>query len=243
MTNNNPEENELSQTDEQTPTDLSQDAIHEQGTQPMEINPEVELSESEIVPEITEPTEETEGGERLQEPAEKVVTAAMQPPPGPKMISRSAAFGLVVGGMFLSFILAVVFSLGLLAIVNGGMRFASSSQVEGLTRQLNGVSVQTASIQRDLDSLEGRVSELEGMDTRLSAVEKESQAIQQDIQTVTATVTSLGSQVGELQGQVVTMEGQLAILEGQVEELESKTTLFQRFLDGLRELLGGLVQP
>lgn len=243
MTINNPNENELNQTDDQTVIDLSPEIVPGQDTQPMEIETEGDLPASEAVPGLTEPDKLSEAGEPVEEPVEKATTATTRPPSGPKMITRSAAFGLVVGGMFLSFILAVVFSLGVLAIVNGGMRFASSSQVEGLTRQLNGLSVQADSIQREIDGLVGRVSALEGLDTRLGAVEKESQLIQQDVQTVTGTVTRLESQADELETQVVTIEGQVATLEGQVNELESRTTLFQRFLDGLQELLGGLIQP
>jgi len=263
---NNLTERESPQTEELTGTELPEQPSPEGETEPTDIEEVAEITESAPIPAVSEPlpsplgdepdesmpSEEQPGlesslPEEAQEdeetsPVDETETTPVAevstPPPTPtepKMITRSAALWLAAGGMVISFILAVVFSLGILAIVNGGLRFARPAQMETVTNQVNDLNAQTVSIQREVDNLTARITSLEGLDARVVTIEKDTQLLREDVDAATTALSSLDSQVGELSGQVVAVESQL-------EELNSRTARFQRFLDGLRELLGALNQ-
>jgi prefoldin subunit 5 len=224
---------EPTQIDGSTGTELPEGTTTEDETQPVEIDATVKLTESSETPAVSEPLPDSVGGTETSPSSEPA--ASTQAYTEPKMITRSAALWLAVGGMLLSFILAVVFSLGLLAVVNGGLRFARPVQVQSISSQLNGLNAQTVSIQREVDNLTARIITLEGLDARVATVEKDTEVLQNDVTAAATALTSLDSQVGELSLQVATVESQIA-------ELDTRTTRFQRFLDGLRDLLGGLIK-
>jgi prefoldin subunit 5 len=142
---------------------------------------------------------------------------------------------MALAGMLLTFVLAVLFSLGLLAVVNGGLRYARPAQVESISGQLNGLNTQAVSLQREVDNLTARINTLEGLDARVAIVEKDAQLLQEDVNAASAALSGLDSQVGELRGQV-------AAVGSQIDELNTRTARFQSFLDGLRDLLGGVSQ-
>lgn len=267
MNKNSLTETEVAQTEELTEAESPEQPSAKQETQPMDIEADDEQTDSVETAAAGEPlpdplgdalTEEMEleGPPKLEaiQTAEDQATEATTPleetqaplptepaaaPPAsaePKMVTRSTALWLAVGGMLISFILAVLFSLGLLAILNGGLRYARPAQVESISSQLNGLNAQTVSVQREVDNLTARINTLEGLDARVAIVEKDTQLIQDDLYAAAATLTNLNSQVGELRGQV-------AAVGSQIDELNTRTARFQRFLDGLRDLLGGLNQP
>jgi outer membrane murein-binding lipoprotein Lpp len=269
MEDNNLPERESPQIEEPIRTELSEQPAPQQETQPMEIEEDEDIAEIEDTPSTaaSEPLPDPLGEERSEslasegapdlqagQPEEVQEDEATSPPEEtettppteasvpssepdePKMISRSAALWLAAGGMVVSFILAVVFSLGILAIVNGGLRFARPAQMETVASQVNDLNAQTISIQREVDNLTTRINTLEGLDARVVTIEKDTQLLQDDVKSATTALSSLDSQVGELRVQVVAVESQ-------IQELDNKTARFQRFLDGLRELLGILNQP
>lgn len=113
-------------------------------------------------------------------------------------------------------VLAVLLTLGILALVNGGLHFGRASQVDALGAQ---VATQASNVQ-DLNT---RVEALQGIGPRMDAVETE--------------VGGLRDQNEQLGQQVDQMQTQVATLQGQVETLQQRTNAFQAFLDGLRSLL------
>jgi prefoldin subunit 5 len=267
MKKNNLTETEPAQTEEMAQAELSHAFSEKQETQPMDIEVSDEIHESIETPGSTEPIPdplgdetavdlESEGSNDLEavpsderqvteETTPLEETEAQQPPEPPapapastepKMITRTAALWLALGGMLVSFILAVVFSLGILAIVNGGLRYARPAQVEGLSSQFASLNAQTASVQREVDNLTVRVNNLEGLDARVAIVEKDAQLLQDDVNAASAALSNLDGQVRDLHGQI-------AAVGSQIDELNTRTARFQRFLDGLRELLGGVNQP
>lgn len=261
---NHPTEPEPAPTEELNGTELLEQPSSEQDTQPLDTEAMAEITESGDAPAVSEPLPDPLGEELAEDLAsqpppelegeqpeeEQVVETTTFPqetetPPAtgtvastqtstePKMITRTAAIWLAVGGMLISFIFAVLFSLGLLAIVNGGLLYVRPAQVENISGQLNSLNAQTTSIQREMDNLTARINTLEGLDARVAVVEKDAQLLQEDLNSAKTTLTNLNGQVGELRGQITSVESQ-------IEELNTRTTRFQTFLDGLRDLLGGL---
>jgi prefoldin subunit 5 len=157
-------------------------------------------------------------------------------PPEKKMISRSAALWLAAVGFILSIVLAVGFSLGLLLALNGGLQFAQPWQVESLSSQVTGLNSEIALLQGDMEGFETRINALEGLDKRVAAVEEDALVLREDLVETSLHLENLNKQVGEMGRQVAT-------LQTEVRELNTLTARFQRFLDGLRELLGGINQP
>jgi prefoldin subunit 5 len=156
--------------------------------------------------------------------------------PEKKMISRSGALWLAAAGFILSIVLAVGFSLGLLLALNGGLQFARPWQVERLSSQLNGLNSEIALLQGNMEGFETRINALEGLDMRVAAVEEDALVLREDLEETSLQLENLNQQVGEMGSQVAT-------LQTEVRELNTITARFQRFLDGLRELLGGINQP
>ena len=157
-------------------------------------------------------------------------------PPEKKMISRSGALWLAAAGFILSIILAVGISLGLLLALNGGLQFARPWQVESLSSQVAGLNSEIALLQGDMEGFETRINALEGLDMRVAAVEEDALVLREDLATTSLYLENLNQQVGEMGSQVAT-------LQTEVRELNTITARFQKFLDGLRELLGGITQP
>lgn len=162
------------------------------------------------------------GGPQVEQSSEAVGTGPASPPeppqapppaPGPSRQAEPAdliAFGAA------AVVLAVLLTLGIVALVNGGLRFGRASQVDAL-------SVQVATQASNVQDLNGRVDALQGIGPRMDAVETE--------------VSGLHKQNEQLGQQVVEMQTQVATLQGQVETLQQRTNAFQAFLDGLRSLL------
>jgi prefoldin subunit 5 len=266
MKKDNLSEIEPAQTEEYTEAELSAEPSGEQETQPMDIEADEEETESSHTPVANEPLPDPLGDalaeelepEQLTE-LEQLEAAADQadeatppleettPPPAAeavhppetttasKWVTRSTALWMALAGMLLTFVLAVLFSLGLLAVVNGGLRYARPAQVESISGQLNGLNTQAVSLQREVDNLTARINTLEGLDARVAIVEKDAQLLQEDVNAASAALSGLDSQVGELRGQV-------AAVGSQIDELNTRTARFQSFLDGLRDLLGGVSQ-
>jgi prefoldin subunit 5 len=260
--------NDLSKTepnpsDELPGKELPEQPGREQETQPMDIEEVVETHSSIEMPDASEPvpdplgekpaedqavdqdvgqpeeppaSEERSIPEEIETPVATSAANSRQATSEEKRITRSTALWLAAGSILLSLMLAVMFSLGLLAIVNGGLTFARPAQVDNISSQLNGFNAQIVSIQSDVEGLRERINTLEGLGKRITVVEQDAELIRVDINAVTTTLTSLDNQVNELDGQVVAMESQIG-------ELDTRTTRFQRFLDGLRDLLVGMSKP
>lgn len=137
------------------------------------------------------------------------------PPPAPAPSRPAEPADLIAYGAA-AVVLAVLLTLGILALVNGGLRFGRASQVEAL-------GVQAATQASNVQDLNTRVETLQGIGPRMDAVETE--------------VGGLRDQNEQLGQQVAQMQTQVATMQAQVETLQQRTNAFQAFLDGLRSLL------
>ena len=146
----------------------------------------------------------------------------------PKAATQSQAFWISVGFSFLALVIAFGLSLGFLALVNGGLRYANPAQVDALRRQVDGLSAQAEFIQQDLNGLRTRVDELEGLSGRVGEVEKAAAQLRSDMNEAASSIEQLTASMAEL--------------TTSVEELQSRTNRFENFLNGLRELLSGLFE-
>jgi DNA uptake protein ComE-like DNA-binding protein len=147
----------------------------------------------------------------------------------PATISRRGAFWLAVWTGLITFVLAISCSLGTLLLLNGGLSYARPARVNDLVRQVNNLNNQATSFQEDVAGLRDRLTNLEGLSGRMSTLETNTSQLQKDVQTANQQVEDLNQQVDQL--------------DAQVKDVQAQTGRFQSFLDGLKELLGGLGQP
>jgi prefoldin subunit 5 len=91
---------------------------------------------------------------------------------------------------------------------------------------VNTIDTQANSLRGDIDSLKTRVSTVEGLDERVNNVEQNAQQLRKDLDSLSASADTLGKRIDDL--------------AFQTDALITRTTRFQSFLDGLRNLLGNL---
>jgi prefoldin subunit 5 len=144
-------------------------------------------------------------------------------------VRRTEVYGIALTFGFLSLLLSVVISLGILYLVNDGLLFVRPVELRAVDQRLSGVSLQTTQLQQDIDGLRTRLDNLESLAGRVNSVEKEAQQLRSDMDTVSADAERLDQQVTQL--------------TGQLKELQASSQRFQTFLDGLQKLLNGLPTP
>jgi chaperonin cofactor prefoldin len=213
------------ESEEETPETAPQPEL---GAQPeveaIPLEAEIQL-EAEVVPSEAEIQPEAEEELPLEEPA---------------LVSRTRAFWVAFGIGTLAFILALVLSLGILANLNGGsLQFVSPSQLNELTREVDGLSTQIDTLNRGVEGLRTRLDNLEALSKHVSAVEEATEQLQGDVDAATTQVGTLDQQVDDLSTQVEKIDD----LSAQVETLQAQSDHFQKFLSGLRDLVDNLFQP
>jgi competence protein ComEA len=149
---------------------------------------------------------------------------------GPSGANRSGlnleSAGLMIGIGLLSLILGVVFSLGILRLVNGTLSYPNASQFNVIQVKVDSMGGQINSLQQDLDNLRTRIDGLQALSGRLGSVEEKTRAIEDEMKTTRDSITRLQEENKQLKDQVA--------------QLQDKSVLFQRFLDGMRSLFAGL---
>lgn len=165
----------------------------------------------------------------IEAPSTPKEETAPKPKPRPKAVTYVNAFWMVTGSGILAIILAVLVNLGFLAIINGGLRFASPAQITTIGRQVEGLNAQTTIIRQDINGLRTRIDNLNGLSGRISTVEEITEELRDDIDSAAAHMETLSRQVDGL--------------TDDIEELQASVGLFQNFLNGLLDLLSGLTVP
>jgi uncharacterized protein YoxC len=133
---------------------------------------------------------------------------------------------LAVGVGLLVLILGLVFSLGILRLINGTLSFASASQINTLQTRLDALGSQADILQQDVTGLRTRMDTLDALSGRVTSVEKQAQAVQDNLLAT--------------QAQVAALQEQYKQMNDQLTQLQAQSNVFQRFLDGMRSLLSNL---
>lgn len=226
-----PEAEEPAEAEVQPPTTgervEAQPEIPPAGEEAPEVEPvEPETESSDAVEASILPEEQTPGlqAEFAPPPGKQAATAAQ-----PKVVTRGQALWMAIGASFLSLILALVISLGVLAALNGGLQYVSPADLNALGRKVDGVTTQTQTLQQNLDGLRTRVNNLEGLSGRVGNVEDQAKQLRTDLD-------STSQQVGQI-------NQQMSQISSDIKNLQSQTGRFQGFLDGLKSLLNQVSQP
>lgn len=146
-------------------------------------------------------------------------------PPVPKQESFWARPGwtALVIAVFLSSCLSVSLTLGVLALINRGLSYASPSDVISLQAQLDTVQARVEAAAQDLSGLRARVEQLEELAARTTALERLAQNLQ-------AEIDKRVSQAEELRTSVEDVQKRIA-------EVVTQNSAFQDFVTSLRDTL------
>ena len=144
-----------------------------------------------------------------------------------KPLLRGDAF--ILGGVVgvLSVLLAVVLSLGILALVNGGLDYVSPGQLSDVRRQVETIEGQIGVVEQDIDGLTIRLDSLEALGGRVADLE--------------STAEQMGEEVAQMKAELAGLEDTLVEMEAQVDILTEQYGIVERFLGGMQSLLNDLL--
>ena len=173
-----------------------------------------------------------EAVEDMPPPAVKSALPAQPAAPArpAKTISPGGAFWMAAGSGLIVLLLSILFSLGALALLNGGLHYATPQQLNSLARQVNQLETQSQSAQQSLDELRIRLNNLEGLSGRMTANEKQTQELGKELDAARVLIESIS-------GQTQQMAESVESIKTDVDSLQTRTEKFQNFLQGLRDLL------
>jgi prefoldin subunit 5 len=148
---------------------------------------------------------------------------AAAPPASKGGISLSAAVWIAIASSFVTLILSVALTLGILSATNGGLRYARSSEAVVMQREIRSLAVQVNSLETDLNDLRVRVDNISALAGRVKAAEED--------------IEELSDQIEQAALQSAEFARQLENLSQTLEKIEEDTKRFDGFLNGLRQLL------
>jgi DNA repair exonuclease SbcCD ATPase subunit len=189
--------------------------------------PETDQFESESdIEEDQEPFQEE--SEQLEEVHPEIA------PSQPVFITRGGACGLVLIGGFITLILAVAVTLGIISSVNQGrLNYASPSQVAALQSQNEILSSQSKTLADDINSLRTRMDNLESLSGQVSVLETEISSLREEFDQLKIQVAANQSAYEELATQV-------EIIEEELQALSVRGDRFESFLEGMKTLMEAL---
>jgi hypothetical protein len=185
------------------------------------------MEEEQIPPWEGSPTYETDPSPEAEEelpadgmdiPPERAIIAIdaepseEKPEKEVKYVRRGEVFFIAAVTSLLSFVLAVILTLGTIAILNGGLRFASSAQVAEFTRRLDGLSLEAEIISDDIVELKSDVDQLNN--DMSVAVE--------EITTVTENLDAINSEMERLQANSEAFETFISGLRNLLNDIPEK---------------------
>ena len=236
--------------DEKEPTMLAAEPVQDnEGSAPEE---DVEVNEDEVEDRqpdsIAEEMEETTAdsgetssasvdgsaeaveGDLPSEGEEVEAEEQVSPAPAPAGVSRSMLYVLTFIGFFFTLVIAIAFSVGIIASLNNGnLVFASANQASVLAAEIDQLETSIQTLQSDLDSLRVRVDSLEALGDRVDVLETSVEAFQEELTTTTILVEDLDQRV--------------VGIESEMDQVKGSVARFQVFFEGLRELLANVFTP
>jgi len=130
--------------------------------------------------------------------------------------------GFILGGVVgvLSVLLAVVLTLGILALVNGGLDYVSPGQLSSMQRQVDSIGSEIDVLNQDIDGLTTRLDALDSLGGRVADLESKTDSVAKD---------------------VADLKAELSGVKEQLDVLTEQYGIFDGFLGGMQDLLNNLM--
>lgn len=151
----------------------------------------------------------------------------------PKPVTR-AQLGWVSFGVFVvTLLVTLALGLGILAGINGGLTYASPSEVARVSREVTALRGEAETLGQSLDSVQTRLDSLEGLSGRIEALETARGDLQREVEALTTQAVGLDTRIQDLEQATTT-------LNTQMERVQAQSERVQEVMSGLRDLLNGL---
>jgi hypothetical protein len=136
---------------------------------------------------------------------------------GDNQLLYGLAFSLV------TLLLAVLLSLAIFGMINGGLRYASNERFADMQRQVETLESKTKYLEEETLSLRTRLDSLEALSGRVKNVEN--------------SLTDLDTDLKKQAGRITLVEEDTAAINLQMVEVKRLSQEFNRFLEGLQTLI------
>lgn len=155
-------------------------------------------------------------------PSSTLAEPAFQPAPRSPFLERPGwlALGLAV---LLSMVLSAALTLGVLAVANRGLSYASPADVKALRSQVQTLQGRIDAQDQDLAGLRARLDAVEKLAGRTTLLEQAASGLQSELDKRAADLDTLRSTVDSAQKQI--------------EQVVTQSAAFDKFIAGLRGLL------
>jgi competence protein ComEA len=184
-----------------------------------EIEQEVQTLREEDQEEKVEETDQVISKEKAIVPLKNQEEIESEPKKKPKPLTWGNALLIATICSFISFILAVLLSLGILGSLNNGLRYATADQGQAISTQIESLNNELKLLNEDLTGLRSRLDNLESLSGRVGEIELEAEQLTTDMAAVTDEISAVKTQIAEF-----------------TESAER----FQTFINGLADLLDTL---
>gem|GEM_PF-5752051 len=224
-------------------------------SEPSEISDERPVENSPAEPEAprpVEPPEETREAQPAQESAPSPAPSApdgaaagaapggaalagvvVDAQPGPRAATGGfwAQPGWLALGMacLLTALLSMILTLGVLAAANGGLVYASPSQVLALQSRLDGLQTRVETQEQDLAGMRSRLDAVEKLAGRTTTLEQAAQ--------------TLRSELDKRAAELDTLRGAVEGAQKQLTQMVTQSAAFETFISGMRNLLDSIALP
>ena len=185
-----------------------------------EVPPVIAMADDDLIPEeISEEVDDAEPLEARPE-AKSEEKKKVRKSGDSKPLLRGDAF--ILGGVVgvLSVLLAVVLTLGILALVNGGLNYVSPEQLSSMQRQVDSIQSEIDVLNQDIDGLTTRLDALDSLGGRVADLESKTDSVAKD---------------------VADLKAELSGMKEQLDVLTEQYGIFDGFLGGMQDLLNNLL--
>lgn len=142
----------------------------------------------------------------------------------------------VATGLVAAF-LAVVFTLGTLAALNGGLRYSRPADISAVQRDFQSLQAESSALGGEVEALRQRMDNLEALSGRVAQVEESTSSLQVELDSTRQELEAANQQLETLTGDMDTLSGEVQALESEIAGLQTSTNRFEDFLGGLGQLL------
>ena len=184
-----------------------------------EIEQKVQTPKEEVQGEKVEETDQVISKEKAIVPVKEQEEIKTEPEKKPKPLTWGNALLIATIFSFISFVLAVLLTLGILGSINNGLRYATADQSQAISTQIGSVNNELKLLKEDLEGLRSRLDNLESLSGRVGEIELKAEQLTTDMSAVTDEISAVKTQISEF---------------------TASAERFQTFINGLADLLDTL---
>lgn len=160
---------------------------------------EVDVIEEKEILSTEEAVKEAPPAQEKQPMAEKEPPVVNKAEEKPEYVTRQQLTWSVIAAVVISVILTIALTLGILAFMNGDLRYATWNDAKHLSNQITVLSERSDSLQTEADQMRKRMDAMETVAGRVTILEETTQTMQDSLTETQTQLESAQKTIGELQ--------------------------------------------